>query len=126
MPQNNPNPTSGSLNTQAVEPRPGHEVPSIAVPGQTKTQHNVTVVPGTENAPRREIGEQAPRKKRLSFGGGNDGRGSPMFANLESARAKHLASGYDDQKPPDGFIGAAFKRFITGNPRAETIVHRSK
>lgn len=35
-----------------------------------------------------------------------------MFKNLESAKGKHMADGYEDQKPPDGFLGAAFKKFV--------------
>lgn len=40
-----------------------------------------------------------------------------MFKNLETTRGKHMADGYDDQKPPDGFFGAAFKRFVGVNRR---------
>lgn len=37
-----------------------------------------------------------------------------MFKNLESAKGKHMADGYDDQKPSDGFFGTAFKKFVNG------------
>ncbi|KAL0638503.1 hypothetical protein Q9L58_002439 [Maublancomyces gigas] len=77
-------------------------------PGEAETPHNA---PAVDNLPRGEIKGQ-DRKKRMSFGGGNDGRGAPMFKNLETVRKKHIADGYDDQKPPDGFFGAAFKRFV--------------
>ncbi|PWW75312.1 hypothetical protein C7212DRAFT_322818 [Tuber magnatum] len=126
MPQNNANSPNAGHNTQADEFKPAHEGSSIVTLGQTKTQHNVTVASSAENVPGREVREQAPRRKRLSFGGGNDGRGSPMFANLESVRAKHTAGGYDDQKPPDGFFGAAFKRFVTGNPTMRATVPGGK
>lgn len=43
-----------------------------------------------------------------------------MFKNLETARGKHIVDGYDDQKPPDGFFGAAFKRFVGVN-RGSTV-----
>jgi len=122
MPENTNSPKVG-YSTQADEFKFVQDS-SIVTPGQAKTLHNITVAPNTENTPRRDVREQPPRKKRLSFGGGNDGRGSPMFANLESARAKPMADGYDDQKPPDGFIGSAFKRFI--NARTGTNVSSSK
>ena len=35
-----------------------------------------------------------------------------------------MADGYNDQKPPDGFVGAAFKRFI--NARAGATVSGGK
>lgn len=44
-----------------------------------------------------------------------------MFKNLETVRGKHMADGYDDQKPPDGFFGAAFKRFV-GAKTGSTVV----
>ncbi|RPA90061.1 hypothetical protein L873DRAFT_1795701 [Choiromyces venosus 120613-1] len=118
MPQNDANPPNAGYNTQADEFKSAHSDSSVITPGQAKTLHNIPVAPSAENAPRKETKEQAPRKKRLSFGGGNDGRGNPMFANLESARGKHMLDGYDDQKPPDGFIGAAFKRFISAKSGA--------
>ncbi|KAI5776193.1 hypothetical protein EDC01DRAFT_488665 [Geopyxis carbonaria] len=61
---------------------------------------------------RSEENPQPQRRKRLSFGGGNDGRGAPMFSKLEASKSKHLSDGYEDMKPPDGYIGGAFKRFI--------------
>lgn len=36
-----------------------------------------------------------------------------MFKNLETVKGKHMADGYNDQKPPDGFFGAAFKKFVS-------------
>jgi hypothetical protein len=36
-----------------------------------------------------------------------------MFKNLETIRGHHASEGYNDQKPMDGFIGAAFKRFVS-------------
>ncbi|CAZ79261.1 unnamed protein product [Tuber melanosporum] len=116
MSQNDKDPPNADYNTQADGFKFVHEGLSIVTPGQAKTQDTVTVPSSAENAAGREIKEQVPRKKRLSFGGGNDGRGSPMFASLESARAKRMADGYDDQKPPDGFLGATFKRFISARP----------
>lgn len=47
-----------------------------------------------------------------------------MFKNLETARGKNMSSGYDDQKPPDGFFGAAFKRFV--NAKAGSMVAGGK
>jgi len=117
MPQN-ANPPNAGYSTQANEFKSGHEGSSIVTSGQAKPLHNVPIASSAEHASGREIKEQAPRKKRLSFGGGNDGRGSPMFANLENVRGRHMADGYNDQKPPDGFVGAAFKRFINARTGA--------
>jgi len=59
-------------------------------------------------------GPTTTKKKRFSFSSGTDGHGTPMFSNLEAAKARHMSVGYEDMRPKDGFIGTAFRTFVKG------------
>lgn len=43
-----------------------------------------------------------------------DGRGKPMFANLEASKRKHMWDGYEDMKPKEGFVGGLYRWLVNG------------
>lgn len=49
---------------------------------------------------------------RQSFGGGNDGYGTPLFSNLQASKSKHMYEGYEDMKPKSSFVESAFRRWV--------------
>ena len=83
-------------------------------PLTAKDLHNV---PANEADVRRTSVEldappRASRGKRLSFGGGNDGHGTPLFSNLHASKSRHMYDGYEDMKPKAGFVESAFRRWV--------------
>ncbi|KAL7273974.1 hypothetical protein RUND412_003135 [Rhizina undulata] len=115
MPQNNiENVYSQGLNAQKDQTA-SEVVENVHISvSETSALHNVSMASSDDRAPTAEIKQTIEKKKRWSFGGGANGQGRPLFANLEASKGKHRYEGYEDIKPPDGYFGAAFKRYVSG------------